>query len=124
MKRGSQSMSAKDMSAKEEIVFRKMIGYCDDAMKYAAGLDFDTFIRNELYLTFSIFALSQLGELVNRLDKTIVQAYPGIPWNAMKGLRNHIVHDYEGIRLRSLWDTIQRDIPALKKQLEAILKEH
>ena len=28
----------------------------------------------------------------------------------IKGLRNRIVHDYEGISIKSIWDTINNDM--------------
>lgn len=109
------------MPINERVVLQKMLKYCDDAMKYAQGSTYEDFIGNELYLTFSVFALSQLGELANRLDKAFYQKYPSIPWNAIRGLRNHIVHDYEGIEFQSLWSTITVNIPVLKTQLQNLL---
>lgn len=42
-----------------------------------------------------VFNLSQIGELVNKLDKEFIESYPEIPWFKMRGLRNRIVHDCE-----------------------------
>lgn len=108
------------MPVNERIVLEKMIRYCDDAMKYARGIGYDAFVENELYLTFSVFALSQLGELANRLDKTFYQRYPEVPWQALRGVRNRIVHDYEGVQFHVLWNVITSDIPKLKAQLISI----
>ena len=41
----------------------------------------------------------------------------------MYGMRNRLVHDYEGIRLQIVWETISTDFPSLKASLEAILAE-
>lgn len=41
----------------------------------------------------------------------------------MRGIRNKIVHDYRGINLQVIWDTVMNDLPALKKQVEEILGE-
>ena len=72
------------------------------------SLEFEEFTNNELYLTFSIFALSQLGEFAAKVSEEMkaefneipwqdyITAYPEIPWFKIKGLRNRIVHDYEG----------------------------
>lgn len=46
-----------------------------------------------------VFNLSQIGELVNKLDKDYISKYPEISWFKIRGLRNGIVHDYEGVNL-------------------------
>ena len=41
----------------------------------------------------------------------------GIEWRGLKSLRNRIVHDYEGVNLRLVWEIIESDISSLKKEL-------
>ena len=40
-----------------------------------------------------------MGELTNKLDNEYLNKHSDIPWFKIKGLRNRIVHDYEGINL-------------------------
>ena len=40
-----------------------------------------------------------------------------IPWREVYGLRNRIVHDYEGVNLKSIWEIISDDLPELKQML-------
>ena len=110
------------MPGSEKVILEKMLKYCEDAAKYARGLSREEFMGNELYLTFSVFALSQLGELANRLGDGFRSNYPNLPWQALRGIRNRIVHDYEGVQFQVLWDVIQRDLPELQTQLREILK--
>lgn len=67
-----------------------------------------------------MFNLSQMGELVGKLDNTFMEAHGEIPWRAMRGLRNRIVHDYDGVNLRLVWDVIEGDLPELKTMLTSI----
>lgn len=101
----------------------KMRKHCRNAKKYAQGITFDEFIHNELYLTFTVFSLSQLGEmatvLYTRTDSC--DRYPELPWMAMRSMRNHIVHDYDGLLLANIWSTVHDDIPLLEEQLTKIL---
>ena len=41
----------------------------------------------------------------------------------IKGLRNRIVHDYEGISLKNIWYIVNNDIIGLKEQLQKILEK-
>lgn len=110
------------MPGNEKVIFEKMLKYCGDARKYAQDLSYEEFAANELYLTFSVFALSQLGEFANRIGDDFRQKYAHLPWQALRGIRNRIVHDYEGVKFHVLWDVITRDIPLLEAQLREILK--
>ena len=47
--------------------------------------------------------------------------YKNIEWNMIKGLRNRIVHDYEGINLKSIWYILNNDIIQLKLDIQNIL---
>lgn len=40
----------------------------------------------------------------------------------IKGLRNRIVHDYEGISLKSIWYILNNDIIKLKEDIQKILE--
>jgi len=109
------------MSNKSIVVFEKMLKYCDDAVKYSANRSYDEFVHNELHLIFSVFALSQLGELASKVDRSICARYPQIPWQAMRGIRNHIVHDYDGVQFKTLWDVLTKNIPELRIQLKQVI---
>lgn len=52
-----------------------------------------------------------------------MQKYSNIEWNMIKGLRNRIVHDYEGISLKSIWYIINNDITELKTEIQNILND-
>ncbi len=66
-----------------------------------------------------IFNVLQVGELDARaIEYGIDQEHPEIMWRQMRGMRNRIVHDYEGVRLSIVWDTIHEDFPVLLKLLD------
>lgn len=69
------------------------------------------------------FSLAQIGELSGRVSKELQEAYPDVPWKQIKGMRNLIIHDYTGIDLRIIDDTVVHDIPKFKQQIDRILKE-
>lgn len=88
------------MKSKEFISLNKMLDYIEKAFKYTKGCTYDTFSKNEEKIDATIFAISQIGELVKNIDKEIQTKYSEIEWNILKGLRNKIVHDYEGINVK------------------------
>ncbi len=46
-------------------------------------------------------------------------AYPGIPWRSIIGLRNVLVREYDEIRYEILWKLCRDELPLLIQHLEA-----
>ena len=111
------------MKNKEYMSLKKMIEYIDKALRYTKGCDFKSFSGNEEKVDATVFAISQIGELVKNISKETMKKYPNIEWVIIKNLRNKIVHDYEGIKLNFIWDIVKEDIVQLKLDLEEIIEK-
>ena len=102
---------------------KKIIAHIDHTLEYCQGLDFDGFMANRMLQEACVFNILQIGELArNGLDEAFTSAHPQVPWRQMYGLRNRIAHDYEGIRMQIVWETITQDFAPLKDALAEILK--
>jgi len=53
----------------------------------------------------------------------IKKKHTDIPWREMADMRNVLIHSYYGVSLEQTWNVIQKDLPPLKKQIKAILKD-
>lgn len=102
---------------KNQKIIRKIINYIESILKYTNNVDYEGFRNNSMMVEACVFNLSQIGELVNKLDKEYISKYSEIPWFKMRGLRNRIVHDYEGVNLNLIWEIIDMDIKILREQL-------
>jgi uncharacterized protein with HEPN domain len=67
------------------------------------------------------FAFGQIGELAKMVSAGTIEAHPHIQWKGMRGLRNRIVHDYDNVDLKVLWETIRDDLPILLLQVREIV---
>lgn len=110
------------MKNKEYLSFIKMIEYIEKSLKYTNGYTFEEFCKDEKTVDATIFAISQIGELVKNISKQTMEQYSNIEWNMIKGLRNRIVHDYEGISLKSIWFILENDILELKDNIQEIIE--
>ena len=81
------------------------------------------FRADEMSHVFALFHLMIVGEAANRRPRDITDRYHGIPWKDISGLRHVVVHGYFATDLAIVWGIIQRDLPALKLQLERILAD-
>lgn len=46
---------------------------------------------------------------------------PAIQWKKIAGLRDVIIHQYEGIDAELVWSIIERDLEPLGRRLQALL---
>lgn len=102
---------------KNNLIIEKMLLLIEKVQKYCREIDYEAFSKNDLLVEACVFNLSQLGELSNKLDEEFEENNPQIPWRQLYGLRNRIVHDYEGVNLKLVWEIIECDLPDLKKKL-------
>ena len=105
---------------RNEIILQKMHRYAEKLIEYCEGYTYDTFIADMKTVEACVFNLSQLGELCRLADPEYMQAHPEIPWRELYGLRNRIVHDYEGVNLSLVWQIISEDLPDLIKELQTL----
>jgi len=102
---------------KNKLIVEKILKYISKVLTYTKNTEYDEFINNSILVEACVFNLSQIGELANRIDKEFEESNPSIPWRVMYGLRNKIVHDYEGVNLVLIWDIVKEDLPELNIQL-------
>jgi uncharacterized protein with HEPN domain len=81
------------------------------------------FDDDELVQTWIIHHIQIIGEAVRRLSEPLKSHCDDIPWSAIIGMRNILVHDYFGIDLEEVWSTVEKDLPELKAKLTPILLE-
>lgn len=105
---------------RNSIIVEKLITYTDKILSYCDGMDYEAFSRDSKLVEACVFNLSQMGELANRVDDDFSKAHPEIPWRYIYGLRNRIVHDYEGVNLQLIWEIIEDDLAPLRQNLKKI----
>jgi len=62
-----------------------------------------------------------LGEAVKRLSPEFRIQYSEIPWSAIAGMRDRLIHDYDEIDLEQVWETAQIDVPNFLAMIEPLL---
>jgi uncharacterized protein with HEPN domain len=99
-----------------------------DAMEKAElnveGVTYDEF-EADFRLNFTaVRALEIIGEAAKRLPPAFRDQYPAVPWKKMAGMRDRIIHGYDNVNLRIVWDVVKTDIPQVKPLLHQILADY
>lgn len=63
----------------------------------------ERFLADELVQDAVLRNFEVIGEAAKRLDDAYRAAHPEIPWRSLAGLRNVLIHQYEGVDLERVW---------------------
>ena len=98
----------------------KIIADLEFMIAHTAGKS-QTYIESDALLLDSImFRLIQIAENNEKLTAQFKNKHVDVPWKAIKGMRNRIVHDYGFIDMTIIYDTVTRSIPALYDKLKTL----
>jgi len=99
----------------------KIKKYCFQLMDFTNDVEFENFVSDEKTNYACVFALLQIGEIANKLSDDLKENST-VPWHAIVAVRNRIVHGYDGVNMKVIWDAIEKEIPLLITQVDEIIK--
>jgi len=85
-----------------------------DLETFTANVEFEAFRANREKVLAVVKSIEILGEAVKKIPDDIRTQYPEIPWKAIAGMRDMLVHEYWGIDANVVWATVQEGLPPLK----------
>ena len=102
-------------------IINKIINYIDKINVYINDVNYSEFVNDMKVQDACLMNLSQIGESITQIEDSFLKEHSEINWNEIKGMRNIIIHDYDGVNIRIVWDTIKFDLPELKEKLKKLL---
>jgi uncharacterized protein with HEPN domain len=76
----------------------------------------DVMVQDAVLRNFEV-----IGEAAKRLDDAYRAAHPQIPWRALAGLRDVLIHQYETVDLERVWAMVEGELPGLREAIAALL---
>jgi uncharacterized protein with HEPN domain len=76
----------------------------------------DAMVQDAVLWNFEV-----IGEAAKRLDDAYRAAHPEIPWRALAGLRDVLIHQYNSVDLERVWAIVEGELPGLREAIAALL---
>ncbi len=109
------------MSRNFEAYLRDIIDCINKIQRYTQGLDFPQFSKDEKTIDAVIRNIEIIGEAVKNIPENVRKRDQQISWKAIAGMRDKLVHDYFGVDIQFVWNTVIDDIPFLKEKIIQLL---
>ena len=103
-----------------ELYLQDILDSINKILKYTSDFSFDDFKNNTITVDAVIRNLEIIGEAASHIDSKLRKDSSDIPWAHMVAMRNKMTHEYFGVDVEILWQTIQHDLPTLKKLIQKI----
>lgn len=91
--------------------------------RYTNGYTFDDFQDDDKTIDSVLRNLEIIGEAARHVPAEIRAQHSDLPWVEMLTMRNIVIHEYHGVNLRIIWQTVKEDLPPLLPRLKRILED-
>jgi uncharacterized protein with HEPN domain len=90
----------------------------DDIENFVRGMGFEEFKRDRKTINAVVRSIEVIGEASKKIPRTLKAKHKGVPWKAMAGIRDKLIHEYFGVDVDILWKTAKDNIPPLKQVIQ------
>jgi uncharacterized protein with HEPN domain len=98
-----------------------MVQAAERALGYVQGLTYGQFVADRKTVDAVSYAIVVIGEAASALKDAGPSLAPEVPWADIRGMRNRVAHEYFGVDVKVLWETVREDLPTLLVSLRLVL---
>lgn len=82
----------------------------DRIPEYTALHSLESFQADRRTVDAVVRNLEVIGEAARHLDTDTAAQLPQVPWRELQAMRNVLIHEYFGVGIAIIWETISRDL--------------
>ncbi len=111
------------MSRDQKLFIKDILDNMARAVLFVNGMTYREFSKDIKTAYAVARCLEIIGEAVKHVPQGIRKEHPSIPWKEMSGMRDKVIHFYFGLNFKTVWNTVQKDIPELKPLIEKVKED-
>ena len=108
------------MRVEDTIRIRHMIDAAESALRFIKGRKRSDLDQDEMLAFALVRAVEVIGEAASKVTAEGREELPAVPWAAVTGMRNRLIHAYFDINHDILWATVEQALPTLIAQLKSV----
>ena len=105
------------------LFLKDMLHSARKVQHYTQNFTFETFSENEQVIDATLHNLQIMGEAAKNVSAEVRERHPAIPWRSLARFRDVLAHHYFGIRLETIWDVVENEIPVLLPELQSVIEQ-
>ena len=109
-----------DNEKNDRFYLEKIIADLKFVIEHTQGITRKEMEENDLLIDSIMFRIVQVAENSAKLNESFRTTHPDIPWAALRGMRNRIVHNYGVVSMTIVYDTVINHIPKMYEMLKII----
>jgi len=93
-----------------------------DIQSFSSGMTYKEFKKDSKTYYACLYQFAVIGEAIVHIDASLLENYE-YPWYKVRSFRNFIMHEYNAIDEKVVWDTIVEVLPAFGTIMKQILED-
>ena len=108
---------------KDRVRLEHIVEAADNIARYTKDKTYDDLLANDMMCYAVVYNILSIGEAVYHLTKAFRVEHPETSWDVIMRMRNVLAHDYYKLKLQTVWEVVQHDLPPLREQVARYLSE-
>jgi uncharacterized protein with HEPN domain len=85
--------------------------------QFVRGVEYEQFEANHEKQSAVLHQLMVVGEAAKRLSVEFRDSHPDVPWTRMAGMRDRLIHAYDDVDLKLVWEAVNDVLPPIVQYL-------
>ncbi len=104
----------------DQVYLAHIVDALEQISTYTNGMDDEAFRANRLVQDAVIRQFEIVGEATKNLSANFRESHSSLPWKDLAGFRDKLIHQYFGVDLSTVWQSVVDDVPFLLDEVQKI----